>query len=433
MENKKKDILTNKSITSFFLKIFSVLINFLIAIYLARILGVEGFGVYAIILAWMNILGTASTLGLNQIALREIPINLSQNKGDIVERLRVFVVYAPLLSGILISFIFFISYWFLPQYFTGITTFSAIICVFLILFRSHAYIQQSEMRGLGLLIYGQLPDLLFQPVIFILILSAGIYLVEIDIHFAITAYLLALVIAIVLGKNKLYQKFPVKKWKINLSDKKYHNWLSRGGVFWVINVGSIIIREIDTILLGVLVGPVEAGIFGVVRRGINILMFGSTTANMVFAPSIAIAFGQNNANKLQNVFSHAARISLIFSIPIVILLLFWGENFLTLFGGEFKAGYAALIIMALGEFTHYILGPSLLTLNMCRNEYVSLRILILTLSLKIIISLILIPKYGLLGAAYSSSLALITQYSLAAIFIYKIRGIKPYFLGVVGA
>ena len=139
---------------------------------------------------------------------------------------------------------------------------------------------------------------------------------------------------------------------------------------------TVLLREIDIILLGILVGPAEAGIFAVVRRAINVLMFGGTVVNMVYAPLFAATGRDSTTGSLQRAFGQAAKQAFILVVPIAACFLFFGEAILGLFGTEFRSGYYALIIFSLGELFQYLLGPAVLALHMTKNEIMSAKIVI---------------------------------------------------------
>jgi len=423
--------LKSKTYFSFALKILSVGLNIGGAILAARLLGVAEFGVYAIVLAWVNILGTAATLGLNQVTLRELSVIRSINSEDFGNSLRRFARKSTLIVGLILGLVLAFGFKLAGDSSLQSLGFLAISAAALaVVFRAQIYMLQAEMRALGFVLAGQLPELLYRPIVFFMgVFLLGFINTKPTSSMLLGVFALALMAAYWGGAVHTYRTIPRPKFKVpassNLEKKK---WLQTGAVFWVVNVFTVLLREIDIILLGILVGPAEAGIFAVVRRAINVLMFGGTVVNMVYAPLFAAKGSEKSRESLQDSFGQATNQAFILVVPIAVCFLIWGDTILGFFGSEFKSGYYALIIFGLGELFQYLLGPAVLALHMTNHEQVSAKIVIWITMLKVPISALLISQFGLMGAGVAAGLSLAMHYSAASYAIYALERIKPVFL-----
>ena len=106
-------------------------------------------------------------------------------------------------------------------------------------------------------------------------------------------------------------------------------------------------------------------------------------------------------------FKQSARLT--FSIALLATFLFavFGDYMVSLaFGPNYEAVYKAVLIMSIGHLVSCYIGPAGLMLNMTNNEATVLRLSIMSLLLNALLMSMLVPKFGVYGAAASSSLTL---------------------------
>ena len=92
-----------------------------------------------------------------------------------------------------------------------------------------------------------------------------------------------------------------------------------------------------------------------------------------------------------------------------LLLLFVAPNWLlrTAFGPEFEMAATALMIMAVGQLVTMIRGPLGALLTMGGHERAQLLLTLVGLAMTVALALLLIPRYGLAGAAIAQAASLI--------------------------
>ena len=92
---------------------------------------------------------------------------------------------------------------------------------------------------------------------------------------------------------------------------------------------------------------------------------------------------------------------------------------MALFGESFVSGSGLLVVLALGQFTTVISGPCGNLLMMSGYEKLMRNIVGFCGVFNIILNIILIPAFGVIGAAMSTSLGLLAANTLQAYFVYK--------------
>ena len=114
---------------------------------------------------------------------------------------------------------------------------------------------------------------------------------------------------------------------------------------------------------------------------------------------------------------------------LIIIYILFGRIIIELLFGDTLVNYLNLFYtMTFGQLIYIIIGPMGQILILSKNYKNALTSLSISLLLSIIISIILIFKYGFNGACYSYLLNLTVVHTNFAIFAYKNLKIKPSIL-----
>ena len=93
------------------------------------------------------------------------------------------------------------------------------------------------------------------------------------------------------------------------------------------------------------------------------------------------------------------------------------------FGNEYISGYAALVILCVSQSVCIITGPGGVLLNMSGHEKIVMKILLFSATLNIILNAILIPRYGINGAAISTAISTVIWHVLQSAMSYRYLGV----------
>ncbi len=135
---------------------------------------------------------------------------------------------------------------------------------------------------------------------------------------------------------------------------------------------------------------------------------------------------KTNKKAFKYVVKGVSTISFVFSLPIFLLILFFPQEILQLFDHDFTVAATALIILSFGQLYTSFSGSTVNLLNMVGKERTSVIIIVITFSINIILNYILIPVYGILGAAISTTFSVLLNNVISAIVIKKYIGFFPF-------
>ncbi len=91
------------------------------------------------------------------------------------------------------------------------------------------------------------------------------------------------------------------------------------------------------------------------------------------------------------------------SLAIALVMWLGGHRVLSIFGPGFSAGYATLAILMIGQVVNSGAGPVVLLATVTGHQAAAARVLGWSALANVAICLVLIPPFGLLGAACASS------------------------------
>jgi len=182
----------------------------------------------------------------------------------------------------------------------------------------------------------------------------------------------------------------------------------------------------DMLLLGRLRTAAEVAVYTIAQRLLSPAQIVSTATGQMFAPRIAAEDAHGDRENLGRMLKRVTYWNLAASIPVFALLLLIPGALLHLFGSAYSAGATALVILAAGQLFNAATGPLGQVINMSGHPYITLANNAVVAALNIVGCLILIPRYGIVGAACSTTAAVTTVNVAKLVEVQVMFGINPF-------
>ncbi|WP_370175797.1 MATE family efflux transporter [Leeuwenhoekiella palythoae] len=129
---------------------------------------------------------------------------------------------------------------------------------------------------------------------------------------------------------------------------------------------------------------------------------------------------------LQAVLKKGVRVIVGLALLLSVILFVFAAEILGVFGAAYQEAVPALRILIAGHFMSTLFGVTQVYLNMTKKQVVLQYILIIAVVINAILNSILIPKYGMLGAAVASAFSVIFWNGCAVVWVYKKDRIKLF-------
>lgn len=189
---------------------------------------------------------------------------------------------------------------------------------------------------------------------------------------------------------------------------------------------------LDALLLGALAPAEELGIYGPVSRTALALPVVLFAFNALFGPVAARRLSTGGALAVGPAFRTVARWTFAGTLLGAVALLVVGRDLLSLFGPGFVRGYGALMVLTLAGLANGAVGSVGVLLKMGGRQGWMLLDGLISQSLALGAGLLLIPRWGLMGAAWAAALGSLVLQALMVVQVRIFFGLLPFGRGYLG-
>ncbi len=396
---------------------------FATSILLARLLGSSGYGIYAYAISWTFILFVPADLGIARLLVRNVAAYCIQGELGLLRGVIQWARGAVFLNCLIITFLAGVVAWALKAHIDSHMLKSFWMALILLPALTQTRLLQATIMGLNQVLLAQISEQLFQPVLFIILIMAAFMfkgsILSADQAIGLNA--LATGAAFVLGLYFLNNVFPKRARKARC---RYEPRIWLGSAIPMAlteGVYSLILR-IDILMLGAMKGAEAVGIYNAAGRGAELTGLILISINYAVGPTIARLYAQGETDHLQSLVRRSARIGLLCSVPIAAILIIFGPRFLLLYGPDFVQGRMALSILSMGTIVNLFFGPASLLLIMSNQERLAVIGAGAGVAVKLILNVVLIPAFGLEGAATATVIGNVVCNVLLVLCVHKSLG-----------
>ena len=156
-----------------------------------------------------------------------------------------------------------------------------------------------------------------------------------------------------------------------------------------------------------------------------LILFGFSSLNVLLSPKISRFFKNKEFLKLESHINLISIIGFIIGLLIFIIFLIFSNTILLYFGPEFVMAKKSINVLVITFLIHCLLGPSLILMMYTKLHKEACAILFLSLVIKIILNIIMVPAFGIYGAALASSITGILSYLLMTYYIMRNIKVNP--------
>lgn len=401
-------------------------LGMVVHIVLARNLGVDQYGVYTLALSWVSVFAVLGLLGQNSSVLRFVPSYIHHGQWGELRGLRtrasliVFVASGAIaLTGILIV------YWIRVR--LGETMELTLFASFLLLpMFIQLQMNGAFLQGLKRATSSGAFNSLLRPVIFLILVMTFTLVIRgrFDAPIAMLASVIAVLLALGCSEGFLRRVWPVEA-KRATPAYKTRAWLRLGRQLFFLAVIGIVLNRVDVLVLGGFAGAKAVGPYYAAVQLATIALYGLNAVNTILAPMIAEHYAAGDHATLRRLVHRAAWLTFIVTAIVSLATAIAGRWVLELFGAGFAVAYVPLLIILGGQCVNAATGPVGFLMTMTRFEAQAPWIFGGGAALNLLLSVLLIPPWGIFGAAIATAAATIAWNLIALAFVRRRLGVNP--------
>ncbi|GLS30635.1 Membrane protein involved in the export of O-antigen and teichoic acid [Mesorhizobium albiziae] len=410
------------SLIAFSIRIFNAVVAFVSQVLLARWMGSFEYGIFVLVWVTMIIVGNLSCLGFHTSVIRFIPEyfergKLAELRGILITS-RLFVLVASTataLIGLLGLWLFsslIENYYVIPFYL-------GIICLPMIALSD---VMQGISRANSWTLSALAPTYITRPIL-ILVFMGGALLAgyEPSAANAVIAAILATYITTIAQSvevtTRLNRRLPGGPRKI-----EFRQWFAVSLPIFLVESFFFLLTNADVLMVGAFMQPTDVAIYFATVKTLALVHF------VYFAVKAGVAqryaqFTHSNPERLAAFARETVSWTFWPSLVMAAVVLVLGKPMLMLFGPEFDSGYPLLFLLVAGVVARAAVGPAESLLTMSGNQNICAAVYALTLTCNIALSVLLIPLFGLWGAAIATALSMIFEASALAFTVWRKLGI----------
>jgi len=421
-----KSLLYRGASGAFLVQVAGAGLGLMVHIVLARLLGVNQYGIYTFALSWVSVIAVLALLGQDTSVLRFIAVYAHHGQWGELRGLRsrtslisVVATGAIVIVGVIVIYLlrsrlqqseqltFFASFLLLP--------------VLVQLRLNSAFLQGLKRAASSKAFNSIVRPLILLSLVLILGLGLG---GRTTAPTVMLASVVAVLITVVLSEAFLRRVWPAGS-KSAMPAYETRSWLRLGRQLFFLAAIGIALNRVDMLVLGGLDGSASVGPYFAAVQLATIALYGLNAVNTILAPMIAECYAAGEHARLKRLVHRAAWFTFVVTASVSLATAVSGRWLLELFGSGFVVAYVPLLIILGGQCVNAAAGPVGFLMTMTRFESQAPWIFGGGAVLNLLLSALLIPSLGIIGAAVATATATVTWNVSALVFVRRKLGVNP--------
>jgi O-antigen/teichoic acid export membrane protein len=388
-------------------------IGYVTQVVIARLLGAQFYGFYAAGVALINGLQILSRFGMENGVVRYVAHYREHEDAARVRGTIVMALLFPIALSLVLSAVLFFGAGFIADtgwlqengtLMVGVLRGFAFVLPFFVFMSMTAWATQ----GFQTVTYAAYIQQLIRPGLFLIFVGVC-YVLGAKIFGVIAAYALAMFLAGLVGLYYLRKLFP------DLFDRRASTAFETRALFGVsipmsITQGAQYLNNFSAILiLGIFAAGAPVGIFNAAARTATFLTAVRFAFSGIFSPIISGLHARQDTEEMGRLYKDVSRWIFTGAFALFLVIVVFAPEVMGIFGEAFGAGVTALVIVAVAQLYSSSVGPAPRMLAMTDNQNFAMIATSVAAVTGVIVSLILIPRYEVLGAAIGMATAIIVE------------------------
>jgi O-antigen/teichoic acid export membrane protein len=191
---------------------------------------------------------------------------------------------------------------------------------------------------------------------------------------------------------------------------------------------SLIIGWTDQIMLGTMATAQDVGVYNVAFKFSLLPTVVLMAINSIATPKFAEFFGKGDLEGLEKMTKQSTKMIFWFSVPASVLIILFRDYLLGFFPDEFASASLIMLVLIIGQLVNSVVGSVGYILQMTGHQLICQNILIVSAIMNVVLNLVLIPEFGILGAALASMSSMVFQNVTMMLYIRKRLGFYTMYL-----
>ena len=199
------------------------------------------------------------------------------------------------------------------------------------------------------------------------------------------------------------------------------------------SVAQLALQRVDVLLVAALGGLVPAAVYAVAGRFVVLIQFANQGISQSVQPRLAEALATGDRDTANQLYQTATGWLVLVTWPINLLVMLFAPLYLRLFGRGYSAGASVVVVLAGAMLVATGCGMVDMVLAMAGRTSWNLVNVLVALGVTIGLDVLLIPRYGALGASIGLACAMVANNLLPLIQVGRVARLHPFGRGTRAA
>jgi O-antigen/teichoic acid export membrane protein len=412
-----------RALIAFVIRIFSAAIAFVSQIVLARLMGEFEYGIFAFVWVLVVLAGNLSCLGFHTSVIRFLHQHKARGEMAAVRGLNLAVRLIALASASTVAclgllFLHLFGDTMEPYYLIPVT-----LAFFTMPMIALGDVLDGTARSNGWTVTALSPTYLIRPTLILVFMLLALWFGA--PHTAVTAMEAALAATYVTTLAQLLRLSLRLRREYGSGAKQFDiaAWFRFSLPLFLVDGIGFLLTNADVVVVGLYLPPDQVGIYYAAAKTIVLVQFVYFSIKAAAGPRFSAIMAEGDMGALATFAGQTARWSFWPSLAVGLCALAAGELLLSLFGPAFTAGYGLMAILFCGILAKATVGPGEVLLSMAGRQKLCVLLYAVTLCASIFLNVVLIPRFGLVGAATATASAMMIEAILLHIAVRRTLGI----------
>lgn len=386
--------------------VFTALFGYVFKVYLARVLGAEALGIYALGMTIVGFLGLLNALGLPESAVRFVALYSASNRfaelGSLLWKGSGILLVANLVFAVVLLAV---GPWIAVRFYhtPALVRYLPLFAVIMILGAFNSFFGKALAGYKQVGIRTIVTSFVSSPV------AMAVTIVLVALGAGLGGYLAAQIISavVVLGLviSLVWRFTPVAARFVSLNNLRLDReiWSFSAATFGL-GLMVFLIAQADRVVLGVYRSAQIVGIYAMAAALVAYEPIILQSVNQIFSPVIADLHSRTELALLERLFQTITKWVLGLTFPLAVVMITFSRPIMRVFGHEFEIGWPVLVIGTFGQIVNCGVGSVGFLLLMSGNERRLVRVQAVMAAAMVVLCVVLIPRWGIWGAAVSAAL-----------------------------
>lgn len=190
---------------------------------------------------------------------------------------------------------------------------------------------------------------------------------------------------------------------------------------------GLLVSWTDLVIVGIFLSDTETGVYQAAAQVSIVLALVLASSNTVFTPLVASLMSEGREKEIDLLFKISTLCTVYLSLPVFLVLVLAPETVLgALFDDRYLSGTRSLFFLAFGQMANVATGAVGYLLILGGRQRAWLAASSAALALNVILNVVLIPRFGLVGAAVATAVSLTSLFSVGLFLVRRRLGFWPY-------